>query len=73
MDKENNENLTEVGLQAYYKGLGRKEKSELIRYLMVEFNYSYNSIQQKLTGKAGLNKRDLILIDHVIRNGLWKS
>jgi Ca2+-binding EF-hand superfamily protein len=73
MDKENNENLTEVGLQAYYKELGRKEKSELIRYLMVEFNYSYNSIQQKLTGKANFNKRDLILIGYVVKSELWRS
>ena len=73
MNKENSENLTDVGLQSYYKNLGKKEKSEFIKYLMVEFNYSYNSIQQKLTGKAGLNKRDLILIDHVIKNELWKS
>ena len=73
MNKEIDENLTEVGLQAYYKKLGRKEKSELIRYLMVEFCYSYNSIQQKLTGKADLNKRDLILIGEVIKEELWRS
>lgn len=73
MDKENNENLTEVGLQAYYKELGKKEKSEFIKYLMVEFSYSYASIQQKMTGKAGFNKRDLILIGEVVKNELWRS
>ncbi len=73
MSKENDENLTELGLQAYYKGLEKKEKSEFIRYLMVEFSYSYASIQQKMTGKAGFNKRDLILIGEVVRNELWRS
>jgi hypothetical protein len=73
MNKEIDENLTEIGLQAYYKKLGKKEKSEFIKYLMVEFSYSYASIQQKMTGKAGFNKRDLILIGEVVKDELWRS
>ena len=73
MDKEIYENLTDVGLQSYYKKLGKKEKSEFIKYLMVQFSYSYASIQQKMTGKAGFNKRDLILIGDVVKNELWRS
>lgn len=66
-------NLTGIELQSYYSGLNRTEKSLLIRYLMLEFDYRYASIQQKLTGKAEFNKRDLILIGEVIEQESWRQ
>ncbi len=66
--------LTDVELQAYYKDkLDKKEKGALLRYLMVQFDYSYNSVQGKLTGKDKMNKRDIILIGETIRSEAWKA
>ncbi len=66
--------LTEVELQAYYKEkLCKKEKGELLRYLMIEFDYNYHSLQRKLVGKDSMNKRDIILIGETIRNESWKA
>lgn len=73
INKEMSENLTDLGLQSYYKSLSKSEKSDLIDYLMDEFGYRYSSLQAKLSGKHDLNKRDLILIGEVVQNGLWKQ
>ena len=67
------ENFTILGLQSYYKGLTKSEKSSLIEYLMVTFGYKYSSLQSKLSGKHDLNKRDLILIGEVVQNESWKQ
>ena len=67
-------NLTSVELQCYYREkLSKPEKSQLLKYLMVQFDYSYASIQSKLTGKAEMNKRDIILIGDTIENESWKA
>ena len=73
MTKENNKFLTEVALQSYYRStLNKQEKSQLLKYLMIEFGYSYASIQSKMTGKASMNKRDIILIGETINSESWK-
>lgn len=66
--------MTSVKLQAYYQdSLSKNEKSQLLRYLIQQFDYSYSSLQQKMTGKAEFNKRDLILIGEVINSKSWKA
>ena len=74
MTKENKKFLTEVALQSYYRSkLNKLEKSQLLKYLMNEFDYSYASIQSKMTGKATMNKRDIILIGETINSESWKA
>lgn len=73
MTKENNKFLDEVALQSYYRSqLNKTEKSQLLKYLMIEFGYSYASIQSKMSGKASMNKRDIILIGETINSESWK-
>lgn len=73
MAKENNKFLDEVALQSYYRSqLNKTEKSQLLKYLMIEFGYSYASIQSKMSGKASMNKRDIILIGETINSKSWK-
>lgn len=68
------ENFSVLQLRSYYQNqLTKKEKSDFLRYLIVEFEYSYTSIQQKLTGAAEMNKRDLILIGSVVENEKWRE
>lgn len=74
MDKKMSRNFTGLQLQLYYKEtLNRQEKSQFLKYLMVQFDYSYSSIQQKMTGATELNKRDLILIGDVVENESWRQ
>lgn len=74
MTKENNKFLDEVALQSYYRSqLNKTEKSQLLKYLMIEFGYSYASIQSKMSGKASMNKRDIILIGETINSESWKA
>ncbi|MCR4602474.1 MAG: hypothetical protein K5683_02925 [Prevotella sp.] len=73
MNKKNDDFFEPVKLQAYYSELTKSEKSDFLKYLMVEFDYGYASLQAKMTGKASLNKRDIILIGKVIKDELWKQ
>lgn len=68
------ENMTGLELQLYYKEqLTKKEKSDFLKYLMITFDYSYASIQAKMSGNAELNKRDLILISDVVKEESWRQ
>lgn len=67
------ENFSSVELQSYYSNLGKKEKSVFLKFMVREFDYSYSSIQQKMTGQANLNARDIILIGETVKSESWKS
>ena len=74
INKEMSENLTAVQLQEYYRNkLDRREKSRLLKYLMLQFDYSYASIQAKMSGLLSMNKRDEILIGEVIKEEKWRQ
>ena len=55
------------------KLISKKEKSELMNYLIVHYDFRYNTIQQKLSGKSEFNPRDLLVVSTVIKEQLWKS
>ena len=67
------ENFSSVELQSYYSNLGKKDKSVFLKYMVRQFDYSYSSIQQKMTGQATLNARDIIIIGESIKSESWKS
>ena len=74
INKKMDEKVAVLELQCYYKEqLTKKEKSEFLRYLMNQFGYSYCSIQNKMTGLASFNKRDLILIGQVVKDESWRA
>ncbi len=73
MTKKKDDFFEPVRLQNYYSELSKNEKSDFLKYLMVEFDYGYASLQAKMTGKASLNKRDIILIGKVIKEETWKQ
>lgn len=64
---------TAIVVQDYYAALSKKEKSELMNYLIVHYDFRYNTIQQKLSGKSLFNARDLLVVSTVIKEQLWKS
>ena len=65
-----NEALT---IEFYYATKTKKEKSQLIQYLMTNYGFCYNTVQQKLTGRTKFNPRDLLVVQTVIKESLWKS
>ena len=72
MQEKKPKNSTIV-VQDYYAALSKKEKSELMNYLIVNYDFRYNTIQQKLSGKSLFNARDLLVVSTVIKEQLWKS
>lgn len=60
-------------IEGYYATLSKKEKSQLIQYLMTNYGFCYNTVQQKLTGRTKFNPRDLLVVQTVIKKSLWKS
>lgn len=73
MNKKTEEKNEKMALQGYYEKLTKKEKSDFLRYLMITFEYKYASIQSKMTGRAELNMRDLILIREVVNSESWRQ
>ena len=57
-------------IEGYYATLSKKEKSQLIQFLMTKYGFCYNTVQQKLTK---FNPRDLLVVKTVIKESLWKS
>ena len=60
-------------IEGYYATLSKKEKSQLIQYLMTNYGFCYNTVQQKLTGRTKFNPRDFLVVQTVIKESLWKS
>lgn len=74
MGKKIIENLTSEQLQLYYREqLSKKEKSKFLTYLISRFEYSYTSIQAKMTGLTDMNARDVFVISSVINDESWKQ
>lgn len=71
--QENKQKNTAIVVQDYYANLSKKEKSLLMNYLIVHYDFRYNTIQQKLSGKSEFNPRDLLVVSTVIKEQLWKS
>lgn len=71
--QENKQKNTAIVVQDYYAELSKKEKSQLMNYLIVHYAFGYNTIQQKLSGKSEFNPRDLLVVSTVIKENLWKS
>lgn len=62
-----------ITIEGYYATLSKKEKSQLIHFLMEKYGFCYCTIQQKLTGRTKFNPRDLLVVQTVINQSLWKS
>lgn len=60
-------------IEGYYATLSKKEKSQLIQFLMNKYGFCYNTVQQKLSGRTKFNPRDLLVVQTIIKDSLWKS
>lgn len=71
--QENEVKKSTITIEGYYAALSKNEKSKLISFLMLNYGFRYNTIQQKLTGKSKFNPRDYLVVSTVINQSLWKS
>jgi hypothetical protein len=64
-----------VNPRDYYQKLNRKEKSEFLNYLLLNFGMNYSTIRRKLsrTPLGELTKLEMMTINNVIENELWKQ
>nr|DAW02207.1 MAG TPA: hypothetical protein [Caudoviricetes sp.] len=53
MCKEKEKKNDSIDLQVYYAALSKKDKSNLLTYLMVTYDMNYNTIRRKLSGSEG--------------------
>lgn len=71
--QENENKNSALTIQGYYQTLGKKDKSQLINYLMQTYGFGYSSLQYKLNGRRQFNPRDTLVVQTVINNQLWKN
>lgn len=71
--QENEVKKSAITINDYYAKLSKKEKSQILGYLITHYGFRYNTIQQKLTGKSEFNPRDLLAVKTVIKEELWRS
>lgn len=71
--QENEVKKSAITINDYYAKLSKKEKSQILGYLITHYGFRYNTIQQKLTGKSDFNPRDMLVVQTVINADLWRS
>ena len=71
--QENEVKKSAITINDYYAKLSKKEKSQILGYLITHYGFRYNTIQQKSTGKSDFNPRDMLVVQTVINEDLWRS
>ena len=67
------EELTNVGLQSYTKELSNQEQVKLKTYVALKFNKSYMTINDKFAGRRQFTPAELLAIQTIIANELWRE
>lgn len=69
----NREELTNVGLQSYAKELSNQEQVKLKTFVALKFNKSYLTINDKFAGRRQFTPAELLAIQSIIANELWRK
>lgn len=67
------EELTNVGLQSYAKELSSQEQVKLKTFVALKFNKSYLTINDKFAGRRQFTPAELLAIQSIIANELWRK
>ncbi len=67
------EELTNVGLQSYVKGLGQEERVMLKNYVAFKFRKSYFTVNEKFSGRQKFSATELLALQPIIANELWRQ
>ena len=73
MSKKTNEKLTQMGLESYYQTLSKGEKGKALVYIAMYLDISYPSLQGKFTGKQKFTTAELIALEPIINDELWRQ
>ena len=73
MSKEKDGKLTQMGLESYYQTLGRGDRGKALLYVASFLGISYPSVQGKFTGKQKFSNAELIALQPVINEELWRQ
>lgn len=68
-----NEKLTKLGLLSYYGKLSDKERMKLKSYVAEKFELSYYTIDFKFRGKSNISAAELLALQPIIENELWRE
>lgn len=68
------EKLENINPTVYYQNLSKKEKSQFLLYLSMQYGMKANTIRRKLAKNPNseLTKLEEVTILEVIKEGLWK-
>jgi hypothetical protein len=67
------EELTNVGLQSYVKDLDSQDQMKLKTYVAFKFGKSYMTINDKFAGRRQFTPAELLALQAIIGNELWKQ
>lgn len=67
------EELTNVGLQAYVKNLDLQDQRKLKTYVALKFDKSYLTVNDKFSGRRQFTPAELLALQTIIGNELWKQ
>ena len=71
--QEKTKELKNVGIQSYVKGLSSQDQIKLKTYVALRFNKSYITVNDKFTGRRQFTPAELLAIQTIITNELWKQ
>ena len=67
------EELTNVGLQSYVKNLDQQDQRKLKAYVALKFDKSYLTVNDKFSGRRQFTPAELLALETIIDNELWKQ
>lgn len=67
------EELTNVGLQTYAKGLSAAEQMKLKAYVAMKFGKSYITINDKFNGSRSFTAVELLALQSIIEQEQWRQ
>ena len=67
------EELTNVGLQSYVEKLDQKEQVKLKTYVALKFDKSYLTVNDKFSGRRQFTPAELLALQTIIDNELWRQ
>lgn len=71
--QEKREELTNVGLQSYARSLGSGEVMKLKAYVAEKFGKSYMTINDKFAGRRSFSATELLALQPIIEQELWRQ
>lgn len=65
--------LTPVAIRDYYKSLSKKDKGNLLQFLVANCDLGYSTLINRLAGRSEFHRPEIIIISEIIEGELWKK